>query len=125
MYLIIICIGTDHPVLKYLYKHVKADIANNDWYEIGVELFDAGDEAVLNRIKDSNPGDTNKCAAEMLRLWLVRNPKASWNQLLEALREPNIGLNKLATKIEKMLSKGTYTHSYIPILNIIYTPDNK
>lgn len=99
-------VGTDHPVLKYLYKYVKTDIAN-DWFEIGVELFDAGDEAVLKTLKKNYPGDANKCASEMLQLWLDRKPEASWNQLLEALREPNIKLNTLATKIEKMLSKGS------------------
>ena len=111
-------VGTDHPALKYLYKYVKADIANNDWYEIGVELLDAGDEAVLDTIKDNHSGDANKCASEMLRLWLARKSEASWNQLLKALREPNIKLNTLATKIEKMLLKGTHSyillHSYIP-----------
>ena len=102
-------VGTDHPALRYLYKYVKADIAN-DWFEIGVELFDVGDEAVLKTIKKNFPGDANKCASEMLQLWLDRKPEASWNQLLEALKEPNIKLNTLATKIEKMLSNGTYLY---------------
>ena len=101
------CVGTDRPILKFLYKYVKADIAN-DWFEIGVVLFDAGDEAVLNTIKKNNPGDANKCASEMLQLWLDRNPEASWDQLIKVLREPNIKLNSLAEKIKTMLSKGTY-----------------
>ena len=71
-----------------------------------MELLDAGDEAVLNVIKKNYPGDANKCASEMLQLWLARKPEASWNQLLETLREPGIKLNALATKIEEMLSKG-------------------
>ena len=104
-----ICIGTDYPALKYLYKYIKIDIAN-DWYEIGVELFDAEDVPVLNTIKKNHPEDANKCAAEMLQLWLDRKPEASWNQLLETLREPHIKLNTLAAKIEEMLSKGTYMY---------------
>ena len=105
-------VGTDCPAIKYLYRHVKTDIAN-DWYDIGVELFDVGDEAVLNTIKKSYPGDPNRCAAEMLQLWLARKSEASWNQLLETLREPHIKLNALATKIEGMLSKGTYMYVVI------------
>ena len=105
-------VGTDRPALKYLYRYVKDDIAN-DWFEIGVELFDVGDEVVLKTIKKNYPGDANKCASEMLQLWLDRKLEASWNQLLKALREPSIKLNTLATKIEKMLSKGTYLYTYV------------
>ena len=72
-------------------------------------MYDIGDEAVLDAIK-KNYGDANKCAAEMLRLWLARKPEASWNQLLETLREPGIKLNALAAKIEGMLSKGMYMY---------------
>ena len=81
---ICVCIGTDHPVLKYLYKHVKAGITNH-WYEIGVELLDPGDEIVLDTISRNHPGDVDKCTAEMLKLWRERKPEASWNLLLTAL----------------------------------------
>ena len=93
--------------MKYLYKYVKADIIANNWYVIGVELFDAGEQVVLDTIKKSHPSDPDNCTVEMLRLWLERNPKASWNQLLGVFREPHIQLNTLATKIEGMLCKGT------------------
>ena len=99
-------IDTEHPKLKYLYKYVKADIATN-WYEIGVELFDAGDESVLDVISDNHSKDVNKCAGEMLKLWLARNPGATWNQLIIALKEPNIKLDTVAEKIKVMLTKGT------------------
>ena len=103
-------IGTEYPVLKYLYKYVKVDIAT-DWYEIGVELFDAGDEIVLNTISENHSKDVNKCAGEMLKLWIARNPDATWNQLIKALKEPHIKLNTVAKKIASMLSKGTYVHT--------------
>ena len=99
------CIGTDRPALKYLNKYVKADIAT-EWHDIGVELLDVEEEPVLNAIKNNHPGDVNKCTAEMLQLWLARKPEASWNQLIAVFREPNIKLNTLAMKIERMLSKG-------------------
>ena len=102
-------VGTDRPAPKYLYKYVKPDIVNK-WYEIGVDLFDVGDEAVLDSIQENNPKDADRCAVEMLKLWLARKSEASWDQLLETLREPNIRLDALATKIEEMLSKGTYVY---------------
>ena len=98
-------IGTDRPALKYLNKYVKADIAPK-WHDIGVELLDVEDEPVLNAIKNNHPGDVDKCTAEMLQLWLARKPEASWGQLLEAFREPNIKLNALAIRIEGMLFEG-------------------
>ena len=101
-------VGTDRPALKYLYTHVRGNIAN-DWYDIGVALFDPGDEVVLDTINKNHPGDAEKCAAEMLKLWLSRKPEASWDLLLEALKEPNIKLNALAVKIEKMLTKGKHS----------------
>jgi len=101
------CVGNDRPAMKYLNKHVRLVITAK-WYDIGVELLDANDEIVLNATKANFLGDHDKCAGEMLQLWLARKPNASWNQLIEAFREPHIGLSFLASKIEGMLSKGTY-----------------
>ena len=101
-------VGTDRPTLRYLYRHVKADITNK-WYEIGVELFDDGDVTILNTVKDNYPKDADKCTVEMLSLWLARKPKASWDQLLAALKESHIKLDYLASKVNAMLLKGTFT----------------
>ena len=72
-------------------------------------MFDAGGEVQLDIIKENHPNDADKCTAEMLRQWLAKKPEASWNHLLKAFSEPHIHLNKLATDIEGMLWKGTYT----------------
>ena len=93
--------------MKYLNRYVRADIATK-WHDVGVELLDVEDEPALDAIKVNSPGDVDKCTAEMLQLWLKRKPDASWNQLIEAFRAPNIKLEALASKIEGMLSKGTY-----------------
>ena len=77
-----------------------------------MELLDVEDEPVLNTIKNNYPTDADKCTAEMLQLWLARKPEASWNRLIEALREPNIRLNTLAAKVEAMLSKGIFAYFY-------------
>ena len=100
-------IGTDRPALKYLYKHVKTNITAK-WYDIGVELLDDADVPALNTIKTDHPGDSNQCTAEMLGLWLEKKSDATWNQLTDAFREPNINLETLASKIDSMLSKGMY-----------------
>ena len=105
-------VGTERPALKYLYAHVRGNITN-DWYDIGVALLDPGDEVVLDTINKNHPGDAEKCAAEMLKLWLARKPEASWDQLLEALRDPSIKLKALAANIENMLSKGIVICNYI------------
>ena len=103
-------VGTEYPYLKYLYRHVRPDITGK-WYDIGVELFDVKDIPVLNTIRINDPGDADRCTAEMLRLWLDRKPDASWNQLIQAFKAPNIKLESLASKVEGMLSKGTVGHN--------------
>ena len=77
-------LGADRPALKYLNKYVKANIAPY-WYDIGVALLDPGDEMVLDTININHPGNSDKCAAEMFRLWLTRKPEASWGQLLKGI----------------------------------------
>ena len=88
-------------------RHVRADITGK-WHDIGVELFDVKDESVLRTIKINNPGNADQCTAEMLQLWLDTQPDASWNQLIQAFRAPNIKLEVLASKIEEMLSTGKH-----------------
>ena len=101
-------VGTDRPALKHLYAHVRGSIAK-DWYDIGVALLDPGDEVVLDTINKNHPGDAEKCAAEMFKLWLARKPEASWNVLIMALQEPHIKLNALASTIDALLFKGMFT----------------
>ena len=47
----------------------------------------------------------------MLELWLDRQPKATWNQLIKTLKAPNIELNKAAFDIDKMLVSSTKVSS--------------
>lgn len=96
----------DLPSLKYLYRYAKTDVANQ-WYAIGVELLGLQNESLLNTIKAEYRGDASKCTVEMFLLWLEKKHDASWNQLIQALRKPNIKLENLASKVENMLSKGT------------------
>ena len=93
--------ASERPHGRYL-KNVRSLFAKK-WYDIGLELFDLEDESELELIKSSKLGKV-ECCAEMLELWLHRQPYATWNQLLEALESPGIELNNVALKIRRMLS---------------------
>ena len=97
-------IGTDRPMLKYLYRYVRTYICTQ-WYEIGIELLDIDDIPRLEMIRQNFPGDPSQCVALMLELWLERKEDASWDTLIRALRQPHIILLVLASKIENMLVK--------------------
>ena len=68
----------------------------------------------LNTIRIDNPGDSEKCAGEMLQLWLQKKSDATWNQLIQTFREPHIKLEVLALNIESLLS-GIIAQCYIHI----------
>ena len=89
--------------MKFLSKHVMHQIAPK-WLEVGLELLSSEDEAKLYEIRENHPNNATHCTSEMLKLWLDRNPKASWNQLLEALRV--LLYNALAETLKDMLYKG-------------------
>ena len=104
--------GCDRPALKLLNKHVRKHIAPK-WHDLGLELLEQEDEATLKQIKSDNPSDVGECCKEMFELWLSKCSTATWDQLIQALRE--VDLNNLATTIEGMLedtagatSGGTY-----------------
>ena len=91
--------GCDRPALKLLNKHVVKQISS-EWYDLGLELLEQEDEATLNQISDKS-NDVKKCCREMFQLWLKKYSTATWDQLIQALRE--VDLNSLATKVEGML----------------------
>ena len=93
-------IGADRPFLKYLYKHVRAGIADK-WFDIGLRLL--GDDHVVQMIYANHHDDAMKCTADMLKSWLQRKPDATWNQLIQTLRKPYVDLGDLAVDIEKKL----------------------
>ena len=73
------------------------------WHDLGIELLDFKDVGKLDIIEAGYPTNHDKCCVNMFKLWLRNQPKASWNQLIEALRQPDIELDALATRIEQML----------------------
>ena len=73
------------------------------WHDLGIELLDSTDYENLDTIEAEHPSDLNKCCTKMFKLWLKKQPTASWHQLIESLRQPGIELGTLASKIEQML----------------------
>ena len=92
--------GCDRPALKLLNKYVRKHVSSK-WHDLGLELLEQEDEETLNEIETNNPSDVGKCCKEMFRLWLRKCSTATWDQLIQALRE--VDETNLATKIEGML----------------------
>ena len=59
-------------------------------------------EAQLDVIQVDHKKDHKTCCKEMFWYWLKSNPDASWYQLVECLKSPNVELHKLAAEIEAM-----------------------
>ena len=97
-------IGDHRPLLKYLNQHVRK-VVGDRWHDLGVELLEVDDVKELDTIRSQHSTDINICCTQMFNLWLQKQPKASWNQLITSLR--NIELIYLATKIEQMLLEPT------------------
>ena len=82
-----------------------------NWHDLGVDLLSEEDSQELDIIQSHHQADVGFCCTKMFQLWLSKQPTASWNQLIESLRQPGIHMDQLATKIEQMLvqpkSEGT------------------
>ena len=92
----------DCPALRYLNKYVKEE-ACIKWHDLGLELLEPEDGGKLNVIQYSNHRDVSECCQQMFQLWLENCPDATWEHLIQALRE--VGLNQLAFKINGMLER--------------------
>ena len=116
----LIIAGHQLPSLKYLNRHVRKSVASK-WYDLGIDLLDADDVEELDIIS-RNP-DISTCCTKMFQLWLRKQrPTASWNQLINSLRQPGIELNHLATEIEQMLLRpkpaGMYCHRKLAAIRL-------
>ena len=94
----------NRPELKHL-RNVKEDVCASGpqvWFDLGIELLDQKDVAALNTIKsDVNKSLSQRCS-EMFKLWLERQPDASWRHLIIALKK--IRMDKLASNVERLLA---------------------
>ena len=97
----LIFVGTERPQLKFL-NRLRKDVSAH-WHDLGVELLDDSHVGKLESITENNQKDVNKCCTKMFQLWLTTKTSATWNDLLDALKE--LELCDLATKIETALCK--------------------
>jgi len=103
----------DHSTLKLLNKLVKPHVTTK-WYDLGIELLEVEDLKTLDEIQNNYPRDASMCCTKMFQSWLDGQPEASWRQqLLQALRELNIEMNKLANKIEQKLISINESNVYL------------
>ena len=99
---ILFTVGHERPQLRYLNRHVRKSVASK-WYDLGIELLEDDNNEELDVIHYHFPSDNRACCTKMFQLWLRQQPTASWNQLINSLRQPGVDLDHVATEIEQML----------------------
>ena len=95
---------SDCPDDKHLNKYVRGKVCAagaDKWRDLGIVLM--GQDAVidLDTIKVDYPYNVKECCSRMFTEWRQRTPKASWKQLIEALKE--VKLTQLASELEELL----------------------
>ena len=94
----------DRPEMIYINRYVNEKVCASGpetWLQLGIEMLDKKDVEALYAIK-SDVSETSTRCSKMFRIWLERQPEASWRRLIMALKE--IRMNKLAADVEKLLS---------------------
>ena len=104
----------DCPDDKYLNKYVRGKVCaagTNKWRDLGIVLM--GQDAVtdLNMIRVDYPYNVKECCSRMFTEWHQRTPKASWKQLIEALKE--VKLTQLASELEELLIPSVECHKHV------------
>ena len=105
----------DRPDIRYLNSHVISHIggacALNPviWKNLGIELMGQDSVADLNIISVNDRDNVIARCSSMFSLWLQRQTKANWKQLIDALIK--VKLNVLASEIEKLLISSEKQHS--------------
>lgn len=93
---------TEVPEQKYLDRYVKEKVCASrfrKWKDLGSQLLDEDDLSAVTA-RTYNMDELQACS-EMFNIWRERQPKASWQQLIKALKI--IKLERLANKIESLL----------------------
>ena len=77
----------DRPEMKYINRYVKEKVCASGpevWLQLGIEMLDKKDVEALYAIKYGVSESSTRCL-EMFKMWLERQPKASWSHLIIAL----------------------------------------
>ena len=94
----------DRPDDKHLNKCVRGKVCaagTDKWRDLGIVLMGQDADTDLDIIRINHPNDVEECCSRMFTKWRQRTPKASWKQLIEALKEVN--LTQLASELEELL----------------------
>ena len=69
-------------------------------------------------IKAEHGSDKQKCCWAMLQYWMGTHPKATWHDLVIALKSPGVELTAVASAIEKKFTGKTLlcTHDCIQLI---------
>ena len=94
--------GSSRPSLREIIDYNIRNEVAVQWYDLGVQLL--LDTNVLNIIRQDHSTNTETCCNEMFNRWLQADRTASWNKLIEALR--NIENNQLADRIDREILQG-------------------
>ena len=95
-----------HPEMKHLNRHIRdkvCDAGSEKLLDLGIELLDNENVTALHVIKSDATKGLNERCSEMFTLWLNRQPKASWRNLVMALKK--IHMDTLASDVEKLLEQ--------------------
>ena len=101
--MIVLLLVNKCPDDKYLNKYVRGGVCaagTEKWRDLGIVLMGQDNVYVLDIIK-ANSNDNVACCTRMFTEWRQRTPKASWKQLIEALKE--VDLTQLASVLEELL----------------------
>ena len=97
------CVVFTSPDDKYLNKYVRERVCaagTDKWRDLGIVLMGQDAVYVLDIIIN-HPNCIERCCSRMFTVWRQRTPKASWKQLIEALKE--VELTQLASELEELL----------------------
>ena len=96
----LLSLDPERPRLKDICNIVIPKVAN-DWYQLGIQLFDESQLPKLDEINNAYSNDFRKGCVEMIKYWLKINTGATWDSLILALRAPGLELLTIADDVEK------------------------
>ena len=94
-------LGSDRPLLRDLHNHRVVRNAADKWRDLGVRLLPRDLSKELDIIEANHPHDVVRCCECVLEKWLDTSTDATWDQLIEALKQ--IQLNHFANALEQRL----------------------
>ena len=83
-----------------------------DWFMLGHSL--KIEHTALKRIETQYGSDIERCKVEMVDHWLKTDVTASWEKLLQALRDRNYN-DVIRSFRDRTISTGEYIYTYVDI----------